>query len=415
MAILFLMGFSLPWSIAMSDAMWALAALGGLQRMRSKEFMDIWKRFRFFWFAWFVFIAWFLISGLWAIDPAMAKLRIARKWSLLLLPFVVLLLLREERFREALWHGIGWGLGTHLILCFFQWTQIVPVERTIFWGQVSLPAPSQPYDPTGLLDHITFGFIYGLWAAMLLRRWILDHRKVWALALYGISFFFTFMAQGRTGYVVFLVLSAIVLWKERVSILFSARWRLVLLGGAVAGGIVLAMQLGGQQTARWASVAHVLRDLGSGNMSGFFHDIGARTKLWEIAWTIWKEHPWLGVGAGGYEKAKEQILAGSGGTIPAALRHDHPHMLYLWHLSTGGVIGLLTLLAFLGATLRTGWRHWGRGGEWLALAGVAVALHATANDTLEQHFPLFFFLYTVSIGISSIFCSMQSNQNTMDI
>jgi hypothetical protein len=75
---------------------------------------------------------------------------------------------------------------------------------------------------------------------------------------------------------------------------------------------------------------------------------GRITELWPIAWELFEEHPFLGVGVNAYMPAYKE--AG------VTLQHHpvdipHPHNIYLQFLCETGVVGLAAFLAFAGGMM----------------------------------------------------------------
>lgn len=401
-AVAFLFGFSYPWSIALSDALFTVAAVAGAySAYRDRALMRwLWSEFRWIWIAWAFFLGYFAISSLWSVDPHVAKIRIVRKWLILLLPFFVAFLAHFHDSREKLWWGLTIGLSLHLVFCFLQWTQIVPIGPTILWGTVRLSTMSTPNDPTGMLDRLVFGFAYGLWAAILLRKWLLDYRKIWMFLLYLVSGFFVFIAQGRMGYILFIVLSLIVLTRElskvRVSVVAG-----FLVAAVIAGVMIAKITNHLPAHGRIASALRAVEAVVHGRMPA--SEIPGRITMWKVALEMWKDHPIIGVGAGGYDKYKRIIMKRKKEYDVWIVRYyDHPHNLYVWHLATGGAIGLFSLILFLALLIMKGWKNWGEGGEYIFLAGVAVSMHAVTNITLEQHFPLLMAMLYLGMGMATM-------------
>lgn len=78
-----------------------------------------------------------------------------------------------------------------------------------------------------------------------------------------------------------------------------------------------------------------------------------RWSLWELAWRVFLENPWLGAGAGQYNDAFRAL-----GLSPArdAITISHPHDLYLDMLYAHGLVGFALGMIFLGGFLLWGWR-----------------------------------------------------------
>jgi hypothetical protein len=75
--------------------------------------------------------------------------------------------------------------------------------------------------------------------------------------------------------------------------------------------------------------------------------ISERLTMWNEAWQLFRSHPLLGVGLGGYMATVQERVA-QGKSPPLGAEYDHPHNEYLDALAGRGLLGFLTLLALLG-------------------------------------------------------------------
>ena len=79
-----------------------------------------------------------------------------------------------------------------------------------------------------------------------------------------------------------------------------------------------------------------------------------RWSLWDIAWRVFCEHPWLGAGAGRYNEAFRAL-----GLTPEKdlITISHPHNLYLDMLYAHGIIGFILGMIFLLGFVWWGYRR----------------------------------------------------------
>jgi O-antigen ligase len=150
--------------------------------------------------------------------------------------------------------------------------------------------------------------------------------------------------------------------------------------GAVAGALAIAF--GSAVMAGKVNTARVGSDAFSG--------LGTRTDLWRAAWTMWREHPWLGVGDGNYELDIADV--GEAGI------RTHANSLYLQSLAEGGVILLGATLAVFVAVLATLSRY---ANSPFAIGALGATVALTAHQIVDD---LFFFpkvgeLWWVVIGV----------------
>jgi O-antigen ligase len=147
---------------------------------------------------------------------------------------------------------------------------------------------------------------------------------LWALPVLAVAF----LSAGSRGPFVGLLFGLIVflglMARERG---LGGRWPLVL------AGIVLGV-LGASHIVPGAAMSRAAGILVGGE-SGL--DTTGRTGLWAAAWQSFLDHPWLGVGTGGFA-AVDPLNA-------------YPHNLLLETASEWGLLGLVPLLGVLGVAV----------------------------------------------------------------
>lgn len=328
------------------------------------------------------------VSLTWSLDPALGLKKLGREWLLLLVP-LLLYSLRQERQRNAVLIALSIGLGLHLFYCVLQAFGIVhPVTDG-----------SSQEDPAGLIGHIGFGFVYGLWAGWLIHTAVrLRGWQRWALlALAGWAIVMIFLGQGRAGYVVAVVILLAVTWKDLIHLtskryLILAAAVLLVAGGAavLSSGAKERLELSWQQ----------LEAARAGNLQG----TEARFGLWLAAWEAWKSSPWFGSGTGGYYKAGQAAIEKHPTYGYNGDPYSHPHNMYLLSMVRWGVAGLLVLLSLLAIWIRIGWRlDWrsSQAGCLVGLSGLAIAVNGMTSSSLEEHFPSILAMLFLGIGLAA--------------
>jgi hypothetical protein len=76
--------------------------------------------------------------------------------------------------------------------------------------------------------------------------------------------------------------------------------------------------------------------------------LGERLQMWGVAWDMFKTAPVTGIGTAAYMD-RAQRMVDEGEAPPVTALYDHPHNDFLDALATRGVVGLLALVALLGA------------------------------------------------------------------
>jgi O-antigen ligase len=107
------------------------------------------------------------------------------------------------------------------------------------------------------------------------------------------------------------------------------------------------------------------------------NSVGLRLEMWRTAGAVLAEHPVLGGGPQAFHRAWRQRFD------EPETRFIEPHSAYLFYAAAHGLPGLLALLAFVVALMRTGWRHRARlaGGTTLCF-GLAVAISGLTNTLI---------------------------------
>ena len=122
-----------------------------------------------------------------------------------------------------------------------------------------------------------------------------------------------------------------------------------------------------------------------------------RVIFWKVAWGMFLDHPWLGVGPGHYQTAYSDYFQGK---LAGQWVWGSAHNLYLHQLAERGLLGLSALLAALSALT---WRAWRRarllpdGLNLWALAACAAFLVMNLTEVAfqnEQVTTLFLFIWT---------------------
>jgi hypothetical protein len=132
-----------------------------------------------------------------------------------------------------------------------------------------------------------------------------------------------------------------------------------------------------------AEISHYSESRGSSDVLNN-SSVGLRLEMWRTAWTIFKNHPWSGVGQKGYRLHARRLIA-TGEANAAISRFDHPHNQYLSSLTQLGVIGFGALLLCLWIPARHFWRLRHEPDQAIAALGLAgllvVCIYAIAGLT----------------------------------
>jgi len=395
MAFLCLAAVSFPFSVAASNAALAATLLLTLLSGTLWQGLKLLRQhYPILLTAWGVMLGLMLLSLTWSPDIKEGVGKIGHLWFVLLLPALTSLL-QDERQRQVFFISLSIGLTGHLAYCMVQASGLFHI--------VIPSAASTPDDPAGLIGHIGFGFVYGLWAGWLLLQAL--HRHGWQrwlpLLLAFSAIIMVFIVQGRGGYMTVLVLLTAILWKEFVHGRLARRMPWFIIGGIL---LLAAFAIGpGHERIQltWQQMQHTA--------SGDIHDSDPRIPIWIAAFKAWQQKPILGHGTGGYIEANKSVVMSNPNLATPFL--GHPHNIYLLAMVREGAVGLVALLFLLSAWIYSGWRmDWthGTGGYLIAAPGLAILVNGLTSSSLEEHYSGIMAIWLLGCGLA-IACGGKDN------
>ncbi len=332
--------------------------------------------------------------------------RLGRYFRFLLFIPVFLILRRARIPTFALWVGVAVGaIGAGLTALDQIYTHIVfaPEDRA-----------------QGSVHPIIFGDMSLLMAALSLAGLSEFSRRHRALALLPIvaailGLMASFLSGSRGGWIALPALAGVLVWHGWHRI---ARWQVI---AACAAFVTLAVAAYAIPQTGVSERLHVAKAeiedylaTGEANTS-----VGARLEMWRTAWIIFREHPLLGVGMGGYSREKTALIE-QGIVSPAVASYLHPHNEYLAALATRGVVGFASLLLLFGITLKVFYDRYKnpRLEPTYGLAGIIVVVafihFCFSGDTFDRSMPISFitFMLAALTAVSPRSTSQARTRNT---
>lgn len=390
-----------PFSVAANNLFLGLAlALGVVAGLWWHGIKQLLYGYRLFFVALLAYLALVSIGLLWSLDVEWGRHVLARHWFWLLIP-VVLSALATGRNRSAFLAATSIGLAANLLYCLMQANGFI--ESPTVQG-------STMDNATGHIGHTSFGVIYGIWIAWLVHVGIIRSGRLrwgcWLLALWGLAMVFS--TEGISGYIVTIALLFILAAKWMAHL--QAR-QLIFYSILVVLLVSLFIGIGpGKERISGLMKALEQHERIESNRTQAMAQLSTEARLswWRMSIEIWKGHPFIGVGTGGYPKAAADWGLHADINDRNRIFHDHflahPHNQYLLNMVRWGLVGLLCTLAMLFFWLRLGWC-----GKWteenlaapmVLFSGAALTLHAIPSVSLEEHFATIFAVLMLCVGLA---------------
>ena len=279
-----------------------------------------------------VFLAVLAIGLLWSPDIRAGLEVLQGRWKLALLPVFLTVLCRERR--SLYMNSFVAGLVVAVFITFLAWFDL------IHYADVT------PTHLTRKTFHVVYNPLLAFGIYLVLHDAIWGHRKgVVRLGLFtlaGLMVFNMFITEGRAGQLVFFVLMALLL----IQIFRKNRLKAVL-----AICLLLPIFFGAGYSLSPVFKQRV--DTARQEISGFRDNpdtsVGMRLLFWQNSWEIIRQHPWLGVGTGGFQSAYAQVNREKS---PASIATDNPHNQYVLVTVMVGIPGILALLTVFAVMFR---------------------------------------------------------------
>ena len=194
-----------------------------------------------------------------------------------------------------------------------------------------------PDDPTVFKKRIAHNILmaFGVLLFFVLAEQARSAKLYWLwMGLCAAAFVDVLMVQGRTGYVALPALVALMLFQKW-------RWKGLLAAVAlVSTALVGAYEFSSSFHDRVVKASFEAANWKSGTPADT--SIGFRLEFYQHTLDMIGQHPWIGVGTGGFKSAYSQMVSGK--EMNATV---NPHNLYLMIAAEFGVVGLAVLLYLL--------------------------------------------------------------------
>jgi O-antigen ligase len=385
------LGFSIPVSVALDNLLVALLLLLWLAGGRYREKLSAIRGNPVALLACAVF-ALYVVGATYSAGGHSDVLHTLDKASIFLLLPIMITLFPEAKTRDRALQAFIAALTITLVLSFLVWCGFMP-ESSLIKGE--------PANAVVFKKHITHS-LFMAFAAFLFA--VLAHSAVSRIMkmLFGVmaalaAFNVFFMVHGRTGQ---LVLFALLFYY----LFWCFRWRGLLIAAATGACIVSAAYLMPSSSLHQRA-ALALQEAGNWQPGvASSSSVGQRLEFYRNSLKIVREHPFLGVGTGGFPAAYARQVEG---TAMGATRN--PHNEYLMVAVQLGLPGLVLLLALFWAQWRLAARLPDRTSQ-AAARGLVItyAVASMVSSTLIDHAEGLFFVWMSAVLFAGL---AQSTRN----
>jgi O-antigen ligase len=289
--------------------------------------------------------AWFLVSVLWARQPAFVPFA-AGKWLVVWLAMALVLADDTLRPRRVVLAGL------------------VAMAPMALWGAAERLRLIAPLGDPEILRNRAIDLVY-----MVRGRALFWHPNRLAEFVEQIGLLLVGCALG--GILPALCALGIVIACAGVWGTDSKAGIATMVGGGLVTAAWLGMSAAARRRAAWIGAGALALAATVAVWAYVSHGgIGTRVLIYRYAWTLLEQHPFLGVGAGNWSLAI--------GMAPLSVSRfwfrSHAHSLPLQLAVEVGLIGALLGVVFFAAPLVTAWRRLGRGApEWRGVVHGATA------------------------------------------
>jgi len=332
------------------------------------------------------------------------------KFLNLLLVIPLYFLLKKLQIRQGLfWYGLVLGATVAAGMAIYELINATGplaqrrahgITHPILFGNLSLSM--------GMMALAGIGYFRAQ------NRWLIALPIIAGLA--GLTA--SFLSAARGGWIAIPFLLLLLAWQARKSL------KLWHFGAALSVLIVLPMAAyfspNSAVKTKVDSAAYNLTHYANSPITDSVRgtSVGTRLEMWQASWTIFKEHPWIGVSWGRYQEYAQKLVD-AGERHPSASRWNNPHNQYVSSAVNAGLLGLSALLLLLLIPLRLFLRSLKSASpesRRLALAGavliIAYAGFAVSESIFQRSLPTTFFaFYLALIGALLIQQKTKANAN----
>lgn len=376
--LLIALGFTLPISVALGNAMAGLILLTWLAQ---REFRQTWEEFKRspLAIACALYVAMHVIGLAWTEDMAWGLVILKKQWIFLMLP-IFMHFVRHEHLKHYLYAFLA-AMSLSELLSYGIWFEVIPPFRS-----------ASVQNPTPFMSHISYNPFLAVAVLIVLDRLLMAtdtaRWQKWLLAAFFVTMSVNmFITGGRAGQAVYFVALGICLFVFFRGQLFKTTLITVVASSAIFG---LAYTQSTLFQTRVNSAFSDIQNLESNANTS----VGQRITFARNSWEIIKSHPIVGVGTGDFKNEYEKINQARTPSMPNTV---NPHNMYVLVGAQLGLAGLGLLLAIFYTQIRQALRMRNQPNNALALGLPLIFLAIMLSDAyLLGHFTTLLFIYLSS-------------------
>jgi len=349
----------------------------------------------------FFFVA-AVVAVIFSEDPARGIHKLSKYFRFLLV-IPTYFLFRKVKIPESVfWNGVTCGaIFSGLMAIFeatvgpvyqFRWDQVAGATHPILFGDLALTM--------GVISMLGIRFY----------RSILPRLIVLPIAGLLLGLVASFLSGSRGSWVALPILLALLIWFIRSAL---PRTTVIVIGVLLLVLPIVSYVTPGLHVAKRVDDAiEQLSKYSNSTIDSPVREtsVGTRLEMWQAALTIFKQHPVLGVGWGGY-KPNASKLVKQGKRNPSAAAWGHPHNEYFSVMASSGTIGLVALLMLFFVPMRNfifAIKSGSDSARVLGMAGVILVVgymnFALTEAIFERDLPIGFYAFFVALITALIAC-----------
>jgi len=386
-----------PFAIAVSNFFFAsLLITAFIQSHIFQQGWHIcWYQYRNITIAVLLYLLFTIVGTLWSTDSMEAYRLISKGVYWLIVPVIIGVSITHAQLTTKAYFAISTGLFLHLIICTLQYFSLFTLDQSNIGGTSSS-------DPTGFLGHLSFGFIYGIWVGALLIQASITTSK-WKYLFYILgcyAFISIFLTQGRSGYLIALIMVALVFWKKYLRKTSFQHIIILLVISITASALFLTVNQAGK-----VKLDRTVKEIQS-YYHGEFKEANIRLKIWDITLDIWQDSPWLGIGTGSFRQAFEDKVKSPqyAKYHMQSQTYNHAHNEFLFDLVRWGPLGLFVYLYLIFSWIKTGiqrqWKEQPMQAYLITSSGLATLINSFSDSTMTALTTIIFAIIALALGMS---------------